>query len=173
MLPDRLRALFRPGFSANAAPPTSGGAGATPDPLQLAACALLLDVAYADGEFTVVEREQLERALEQRFGLSPVTGREVIALAEEERTRAVDHFAFTSALRARYDTAQKVVLAETMWELVLADGRVAEHEHYLTRKIANLLELDPAHLSAAKQAAAERAASRQAGDTGEPGTTTP
>ncbi|CAA9328844.1 MAG: hypothetical protein AVDCRST_MAG40-1822 [uncultured Gemmatimonadaceae bacterium] len=43
-----------------------------------------------------------------------------------------------------------------MWGVALADGEVAEHEHYLTRKIANLLELDPAHLSAAKQSAAAR-----------------
>jgi uncharacterized tellurite resistance protein B-like protein len=37
---------------------------------------------------------------------------------------------------------------------VLADGQIAEHEHYLTRKIANLLELEPGYLSAAKARAA-------------------
>jgi uncharacterized tellurite resistance protein B-like protein len=41
-----------------------------------------------------------------------------------------------------------------MWGLVLADGQIAEHEHYLTRKIANLLELEPGYLSTAKARAA-------------------
>jgi uncharacterized tellurite resistance protein B-like protein len=41
-----------------------------------------------------------------------------------------------------------------MWGLVLADGVVAEHEQYLTRKIANLLDLKPGYLSEAKKNAA-------------------
>ena len=49
-----------------------------------------------------------------------------------------------------------MVLAEIMWGIVLADGQVAEHEHYLTRKISNLLELEPGYLSAAKDAAARK-----------------
>ena len=42
--------------------------------------------------------------------------------------------------------------------LVLADGSVNDHEHYLTRKISNLLDLEPAYLSAAKEKAAKRSA---------------
>ena len=152
MLSDRLRSLFRLDPSAGP-PPTSPADGGAVDALQLAACALLLDVAYADGEFSAEERAHIERALEHRFGLAPAEGREVIALAEAERVRAVDHFAFTSTLLRGYGPAQKQQLAEVMWGVALADGAVAEHEHYLTRKIANLLELDPADLSAAKRAA--------------------
>ena len=59
-------------------------------------------------------------------------------------------------MRASYDTGQKMVLAEIMWGIVLADGQIAEHEHYLTRKISNLLELAPGYLSAAKDAAARK-----------------
>jgi uncharacterized tellurite resistance protein B-like protein len=59
-------------------------------------------------------------------------------------------------LNERYDIGQKMVLAEVMWGLVLADGQIAEHEHYLTRKIANLLELEPGYLSTAKARAAEK-----------------
>lgn len=75
-------------------------------------------------------------------------------LAEQERRNAVDHFRFTSQLQRSYDLGQKMVLAEIMWGVVLADGKVAEHEHYLTRKISNLLELEPGYLSAAKESAA-------------------
>jgi uncharacterized tellurite resistance protein B-like protein len=124
------------------------------DPLQLAACALLLEIAHADGEFSAGEREHLERVLATHFSLPPDAGRELLELAEKERKGSVDYFRFTSVLRDGYDTEQKMSLAETMWGLVLADGQVAEHEHYLTRKIANLLDLEPASLSAAKAVAA-------------------
>jgi uncharacterized tellurite resistance protein B-like protein len=128
------------------------------DPLHLAACVLLLDIAHADGEFSPAERAYLEDVLERHFKLPPEAGRALMELAEKERRNAVDHFRFTSQLQRSYDTGQKMVLAEIMWGVVLADGRIAEHEHYLTRKISNLLELEPGYLSAAKEAAARKRA---------------
>jgi uncharacterized tellurite resistance protein B-like protein len=53
-----------------------------------------------------------------------------------------------------------------MWGIVLADGQIAEHEHYLTRKISNLLELEPGYLSVAKDAAAKHHASGGKSDSG-------
>ena len=126
------------------------------DPVHLAACVLLLDVAHADGEFSEAEQAHVERVLAQHFSLSPEAGRELLALAERERQVAVDHFRFTELLKSSYDTGQKMVLAEIMWSIVLADGQIAEHEHYLTRKISNLLDLEPGYLSAAKDAAARK-----------------
>jgi len=151
MLTDRIRALL--GRSASPEPGRDGEPTA-PDPLHLAACALLLDIAYADDEFSADERAHIERSLERHFALSSSAVKQVMAIAQDERARAVDHFAFTSTLRQGYDIGQKMVLAELMWGVALADGQVAEHEHYLTRKIANLLDLEAGYLSAAKQAAA-------------------
>jgi uncharacterized tellurite resistance protein B-like protein len=152
MLLDRIRALLQ-GQSA-AAPVTSPDSG--PDPVHVAACTLMLDIAYADGEFSAPERAHLEGVLARHFALPADVGRELIALCERERAQAVDHFQFTRVLREQYDVGQKMVLAEIMWGLVLADGQVADHEHYLTRKIANLLELEPGYLSSAKQSAQQR-----------------
>ena len=124
------------------------------DPLHLATAAVLLDIAYADGEFSAPERAHLEQVLERHFSLPAEAGRELIAYCESKRANAVDHFQFTSVLQRAYDVGQKMVLAEIMWGLVLADGQIAEHEQYLTRKIANLLDLEPGYLSTAKAAAA-------------------
>lgn len=149
---DAIRGLFGKGKNAD----TSGGRDAV-DPVHLAACALLLDIAYADGEFSEPERKHLEEVLARHFGLPAEEGQRLLAIAEEERKRSVDHFQFTSVLQRSYDLGQKMVLAEVMWGLVLADGEIADHEHYLTRKISNLLELQPAYLSSAKAAAAAKA----------------
>ena len=134
--------------------PAQGGV----DPLHVAACALLLDIAHADGEFSAAEREHLESVLARHFGLAGEAGQRLLAVAEDERRQAVDHFSFTSVLQRSYDLGQKMVLAEVMWGLVLTDGDIADHEHYLTRKISNLLGLEPAYLTSAKAAAAKRVA---------------
>src|SRR5688572_20758576 len=148
---DAIRSLF-----AGRPEDRSSGLPEGVDPVHLAACALLLEIAHADGEFSEAEHEHIEEVLERHFGLQPEDGRRLLALADEERRKAVDHFQFTRVLLGNYDIGQKMVLAEVMWGLVLADGQIAEHEHYLTRKISNLLELQPAYLSTAK-AAAQRA----------------
>ncbi|HEX7050227.1 MAG TPA: TerB family tellurite resistance protein [Longimicrobiales bacterium] len=159
MFLDSIKRIFGVEPTESEARPDSAPAA---DPLHLAACALLLDVAYADGEFTEEERAHLERTLARHFELSPEDGRRLLELAEAERRAAVDQYQFTSVLKEGYDLGQKMVLAEVMWGLVLADGEIAEHEHYMTRKIANLLDLKPGYLSRAKKAAATR--STRSGD---------
>ena len=135
----------------------SGAEPATPDldRVRLAACALLIELAHADGEFSAVERSHIETALVRHFAASPDEVRELIALAERENSRAVDHFQFTRLIASSYDLGQKMVLAEVMWGLVTSDGTIAEHEAYLVRKISNLLDLEPGYLSEAKRRAVE------------------
>ena len=142
---------------------TSAGAGdatGVVDPVHLAACVLLLDVAYADGTFTDDERSHLEETMGRHFALPLESVRALIEAAEAERANAIDHFRYTNTLQQHFDVGQKMVLAEVMWGLVLADGTVDEHEDYLTRKISNLLELEPGYLSTAKQRAAKQADER-------------
>jgi uncharacterized tellurite resistance protein B-like protein len=155
---DAIRSLF-----AGRTDDTRQSAPEGVDPVHLAACALLIEIAYADGEFSAPERKHLEEVLARHFGLRAEDGQRLLAIAEEERQRSVDHFRFTSVLLRNYDLGQKMVLAEVMWGLVLADGEIAEHEHYLTRKITNLLELEPGYLSSAK-AAAERGRRAEGGE---------
>ncbi len=157
MLIDTIRALIFPNASADTAPSAatpSGADAASRDPVALAACVLLLEIAHADGEFSEVERTHLANILDRHFSLPADSGRALMDAAERERQQSVDHFSFTQQLKREFDHGQKMVLAEAMWGLVIADGEVSDHEHYLTRKISNLLDLEPGYLSAAKASAA-------------------
>jgi uncharacterized tellurite resistance protein B-like protein len=131
--------------------PAPGPSG--PEGVQLAACALLLELAHADGEFSPPERRHIEGALGRHFGLDEETARELITLAEAARAQAVDEFQFTRLITEHYDLGQKMVLAEVMWGVILADGQIADHEAYLVRKLAHLLQLQPAYLAQARRAA--------------------
>jgi uncharacterized tellurite resistance protein B-like protein len=150
---DAIRKFFGP-LDDQREPAAAAPAGSEPDHVQVAACALLLEIAHADDEFSEIERLRIEEALEHHFGLDADARQELIAAAEAERRRSVDDFHLTRVINQHYDLGQKMVLAELMWGVILADGEVAKHESYLVRKLANLLDLAPAYLSQARRQAA-------------------
>jgi uncharacterized tellurite resistance protein B-like protein len=119
--------------------------------VELAACAVLLELAHTDGEFTGEEREHIERTLVRHFGLDDAAGAELLRLAEAERAQSLDHFQFTRLIAAEYDLGQKMVLAEIMWGVILADGKLSDHETHLVRKLGSLMQLEPAYLSQARR----------------------
>jgi len=124
------------------------------DSVAVAACALMLELAHADDEFTADERQHIEDAVTHHFAVPRETADELIALAEEERQGAVDLYQFTSLIVRRFDEGQRMVLAEILWRIVYSDGELAKHEHYLMHKVSNLLELRPGYLAEAKKRAA-------------------
>ena len=132
------------------------GSSMAPDPQQeavpehdirLAACALLLELAHADEDFTDDEAQHLEGAIRRQYGLDQDQATELIALAEEERVDAVDLWQFTKLIKQNYSLGQKMVLVEVMWGLVYSDGELSNREEYLMRKVCRLLDIAPGYLA--------------------------
>lgn len=150
---DAIKAFFQRRM-VDAPPSTASEERSGASPVQLAACALLLELAYADQEFSEAERAHIESALRRHFELDDATAKELMDLAQVERDQAVDHYQFARTITRHYDLGQRMVLAEVMWGVILADGQIARHESYLVRKLANLLDLAPGYLAEARRAAA-------------------
>jgi len=146
---DAIKKFFRSSMSP---PPETDGQASRKD-LRLAACALLLELAYADEEFTEDERQHVESAVRRQFGLGHEEAEKLLALADEARKSAVDLWQFTNLIAESYSIGQKMVLAEIMWGLVYSDGELAGKEDYLMRKISNLLRLEPGYLTEARKRA--------------------
>ena len=148
-----LRSL-RQFFQREMAPPTERSTtNADHHPVEVAACALLLELAHADDQFTDDERAHIEEALARHFALDDATVQELMAHAERQRHAAVDLYQFTALVNQYYDEGQRMVLAELMWRVVYADGRLQKHERYLMHKISSLLELRPGFLAEARDRA--------------------
>lgn len=152
---DAFRKFFNQKMQPSAQP-VSNGQAQKADPLHVAACALLLELAHADEQFTEAERNHIHAVLMRHFSLDYDTAQELMRLAEEQRADATDVFQFANLVRTSYDVGQKTLLAEIMWGLILTDGEIARHESYMLRKIANLLDLEPGYLSKARAAAAAK-----------------
>ncbi len=119
--------------------------------VRLAACALLLELAHVDGEFTDVERNRIHEMLQRHFDVDSAGADALMAEAAVASRQSVDDFVFTRQVVKEYTLAQRMVLAELMWQVVLADGKLEERESYLMRKLANLLQLEPAFLAEARR----------------------
>jgi uncharacterized tellurite resistance protein B-like protein len=150
---EAIRAFFGKQVKPEAAEAETGAGN---ERIQLAACALLLELAHADDEFAPEERKHIEGAMIRHFDLSDEAAKELIALAERERANSVDLFQFANLIAEEYDEAQKMVLAEVMWGLVHSDGKLSGHEDYLMTKFSRLLDLRPGYLAEAKKRALGR-----------------
>ena len=122
------------------------------DPLRLATAAILLDIAYADGDFTPAEDGNVAGFLAQRFQLDEDDTRELLEGADEIRRKTVDHFALTHYIRKNAPLADRIEIVKTMWRLVYSDGKLTDYEGYLVRKIADLLGLEHRVMIDAKSA---------------------
>ena len=147
---DAIRDFFAPRRSQEGQPPR-------PDPVTVAACALLLEIAHADAIFVPEERERIARHIRDEMHVSGDELQEVFRLAEEERRESVDLFHFTQLLRENLSRDQRLRLVEAIWGVVYSDGSLAEVEAHLARRIAELLGFQHPEVQAAKEKVAARA----------------
>lgn len=151
-----FKKFFEERMAPDVTPKTNGETKRSHDPLHIAACALLLELAHADDQFSDAERDHIHAVLMRHFALDFDTAQQLMDFAEQQRRQSVDIFQFANLVRSSYDIGQKTLLAEIMWGLILTDGDIARHESYILRKIANLLDLEPGYLSQARAAAAAK-----------------
>ena len=147
---DRIRSFFDNNIGPDATPLYVDRSAEERRRLDVAACALLLELAHADEEFSEAEQSHIESAVRRHFGLMEGAAQELISLAESERAQAADLFQFTNLIRESTDRAQRTQLVEILWGLAFSDGRIARHESNMMDRIAALLDLSSDELAEAR-----------------------
>ena len=127
-----------------------------PDPVTVAACALLLEIAHADDVFLPEERERIARHIREEMHVSEDQLQEIFRLAEEERRESVDLYHFTQLLRENLSRDQRLRLIEAIWGVVYSDGSLSEVEGHLARRIAELLGFQHPEVQEVKERVAGR-----------------
>jgi len=147
---EAIRALFSPrSHKADERP--------RPDPVTVAACALLLEIAHADDVFRPEERDRIARHIRDEMHVSEGQLQEVFRLAEEERRESVDLYQFTRLVSEHLSREERLKLVEAIWGVVYSDGSLTEVEAHLARRIAELLGFQHPDVQAAKERVARRA----------------
>ncbi len=120
------------------------GQSATPprfgeDDYRVAAVALLVHIADADGVTDAAECRRLKALVHDQFGLDAAEAAALIREAQQSDREAVDFYHFTHVLKRQLDDAGRLRIVEMMWDIAFADGKLDEIEDNTVWRIAELL----------------------------------
>jgi uncharacterized tellurite resistance protein B-like protein len=118
--------------------------------IHVAACALLVEIASIDEEFTQAEMETLLSIFKEKYGLSEEYADALIVEAKKELSESLDLWQFAKLINENYSNEEKIEIIETLWRIVYVDGKMDKYEHYLMNKLKNLLRISHDQLIAAK-----------------------
>jgi len=118
--------------------------------VRVAVCALFLEMANIDGEFSASERENVISLLRRQYQLSDEHIAELIEASKKQLEGSIDLWQFTNLINQNYSREEKIQIIEMVWQIVYADGRLDKHEDYLVHKLAKLLRLTQKDLIDAK-----------------------
>ncbi|HVT04636.1 MAG TPA: TerB family tellurite resistance protein [Thermoanaerobaculia bacterium] len=110
--------------------------------LRLATAGVLLEVAYADDDFSPAEEKSLLEYLQKTFAMTKDVARALLERANELRKKTIDHWTFTSFVKNNAPLPFRMEIVKTMWRMVYADGILHQNEEYLVRKLAELLGIE-------------------------------
>jgi uncharacterized tellurite resistance protein B-like protein len=127
------------------------------DDYRLAAVALFIHVANADGASDILEQQKLKSIIAERFGLNAWESAELIRKGEEGDREAVDFYQFTSILKRALDEEGRLKIVELMWDMALADGQIHEFEENTIWRVAELLGIGTRDRILSRQRAEKRA----------------
>jgi uncharacterized tellurite resistance protein B-like protein len=118
--------------------------------VRVAACALFVEMARIDEEFTEAEMDTILNIVQERYGLSREHADALVAEADKELDKSVDLWQFARLINENYSPDEKIEIIEILWRMVFVDGEMDRYEHYLMSKLKNLLRLSHDQLIAAK-----------------------
>ena len=143
-------------FDNNIAVDNKKSAADTNRNLQIATCALLVEMANSDDDFSNDEKGRIVTILKNRFGLDDIQIDELFEITRQEIINSLDLYGFARMINKEYNEAQKIGVIELVWEVIYADGQLSAYEDYLVHKYQKMLNLTHQQFIDAKMRVLER-----------------
>jgi uncharacterized tellurite resistance protein B-like protein len=118
--------------------------------VQIATCALLIEMANADDNFTEEERKKIISVMQKTFDLSREYVDELIELSEEKIKKSIDIYGFATTINQNFSKDEKFELLKNLWRLIYTDETLDMNEDHLIKKIGNTLNMEHQDVIAAK-----------------------
>ena len=119
-------------------------------------CGLMIEAAYTDGQIDASELNKIKLSLINIFSEDPKEVDLVLEKAEENKNNSKSLHHYTSFINKNFDDKKKILLIETLWEIVLSDGEVHDFESNLIRRLAGLLYISDVDSGNAKKRALDK-----------------
>ncbi len=109
--------------------------------IQIATCALFLEIANSDEHFSDEERQTIIEILKNEFSLTEDEVQNLIKKTEHTLDESIDLWQFTNLINKHFSDEDKAKILENLWRIIYTDEILDTYEDYLAHKIANLLRL--------------------------------
>jgi uncharacterized tellurite resistance protein B-like protein len=143
-------------FAENISLKDNAGVDETDRNIQIATCALLLEMANSDDQFTDDEKARITAILKSQFGLDDNQVNELLELTKRQLDKSLDLYGFAKLINEHYGEKQRIAVIELIWEVIYADGQLSGYEDYLVHKYQAILGLTHKQLIDAKMRVLER-----------------
>ena len=108
--------------------------------VEIAVCSLLIHAAKIDENYTSEEREIIKKTVKKLYpDLDNLDN--VVTQAEQKENDSNHIQEFTKDVKS-LSTENKILIVETLWRIILSDGKSDIYENNLMRRLAGLLYLD-------------------------------
>jgi uncharacterized tellurite resistance protein B-like protein len=109
---------------------------------QVATAALLIEIAKADGDFSIDERERIIDLMKNDFELDDECVNELLELSEQKVKDSISVYEFSSVINDTFSQPEKIELLKNLWRIVYEDGKLDSHEDRLIKIIGSTLILE-------------------------------
>tara|TARA_B100001250_G_scaffold336373_1_gene302853 strand:+ start:215 stop:715 length:501 start_codon:yes stop_codon:yes gene_type:complete len=119
-------------------------------------CGLMIEAANTDGNISKEELNKISYSLINVFKEDQKEVEEVLndALNNKDNSHSLHYY--TSKINKIYTDEKKLVLIETLWEIILSDDQIHDFESSLIRRLAGLLYISDVNCGNAKIRAQEK-----------------
>lgn len=118
--------------------------------VEIAACALFIEMAKADGVFTAEERSFIFSEMKNTFNLEDDCITDLMALAEQRVKESVSIYEFTEIINNTFSQSEKIELIESLWKLIYKDENLSAYEDHLIKRIGATMNIEHKQIINAK-----------------------
>ena len=114
-----------------------------PKNLKLIALCLAFEVANADNDIDVRERDLILEKIKESLDLSVLTEKEIFSVIQEKSEKRVSFYDIINDINQNLDKKEKIGILKMLWEIAYADKVLDVDEERIIRRSAEMLGIKP------------------------------
>tara|TARA_B100000575_G_scaffold290027_1_gene292893 strand:+ start:56 stop:505 length:450 start_codon:yes stop_codon:yes gene_type:complete len=117
---------------------------------------LMIEAAYTDGQIDESELNKIKSSLIKIFNENSTDVDLALEKAVKNKNNAKSLHHYTSFINKNFTEDKKLLLIETLWEIVLSDGKIHDFESNLIRRLSGLLYISDVNSGNARKKALDK-----------------
>ena len=114
-----------------------------PKNLKLIALCLAFEVANADNDIDVQEKDLMLKKIKESIDVSILTEKEIFDVIKEESEKKVSFYDIIYDINKNLDKDEKIDILKMLWEIAYADQVLDVDEERIIRRSAEMLGIKP------------------------------